>query len=70
VNVLILRAGSLFENFYDMLGLIKQQGITGGAAAPDRGIRPRVRARVRVGGARHRCCLKTQTVTAISLTLI
>src|SRR5262245_49627412 len=30
VNVLILRPGSFFENFYASLGLIKQQGINGG----------------------------------------
>ncbi len=35
VHVLILRAGFFFENFYEMLGLIKQQGINGGAVAPD-----------------------------------
>lgn len=34
-NVLILRAGALFENFFEMLGLIKHQGINGGAVAPD-----------------------------------
>jgi uncharacterized protein YbjT (DUF2867 family) len=33
-NVLALRAGYFFENFYAMLGLIRQQGITGGAGAP------------------------------------
>ena len=35
VNVLILRPASFFENFYATLGLIKHQGITGGAVAPD-----------------------------------
>jgi uncharacterized protein YbjT (DUF2867 family) len=35
VNVLILRPASFFENFYATLSLIKQQGINGGAAAPD-----------------------------------
>jgi uncharacterized protein YbjT (DUF2867 family) len=35
VNVLILRAASFFENFYATLGLIKHQGINGGAVAPD-----------------------------------
>lgn len=34
-NVLILRPASFFENFYATLGLIKHQGINGGAAAPD-----------------------------------
>jgi uncharacterized protein YbjT (DUF2867 family) len=34
VNVLILRVGSLFENFYNLLGLIKQQGTTGGGVTP------------------------------------
>jgi uncharacterized protein YbjT (DUF2867 family) len=35
VNVLILRAGYFFENFFDSVGLIKQQGINGGPIAPD-----------------------------------
>jgi uncharacterized protein YbjT (DUF2867 family) len=35
VNVLILRPASFFENFYATLGLIKHQGINGGAVAPD-----------------------------------
>jgi uncharacterized protein YbjT (DUF2867 family) len=35
VNVLILRPASFFENFYGILGLIKHQGINGGAVAPD-----------------------------------
>ena len=35
VNVLILRPASFFENFYAVLGLIKYQGINGGAVAPD-----------------------------------
>lgn len=35
VNVLILRPSSFFENFYATLGLIKHQGINGGAVAPD-----------------------------------
>jgi uncharacterized protein YbjT (DUF2867 family) len=35
VNVLILRPAYFFENFYDMLGLIKEQGINGGAIAGD-----------------------------------
>ncbi|MGH8433719.1 MAG: NAD(P)H-binding protein [Pseudomonas sp.] len=34
-NVLILRAGALFENFYGALGLIKQQGINADAVAAD-----------------------------------
>ncbi|MGH8351963.1 MAG: NmrA family NAD(P)-binding protein [Pseudomonas sp.] len=34
-NLLILRAGAFFENFYGALGLIKQQGINGDAVAPD-----------------------------------
>lgn len=34
-NVLILRPASFFENFYATLGLIKHQGINGGAVAPD-----------------------------------
>jgi uncharacterized protein YbjT (DUF2867 family) len=35
VNVLILRPALFFENLYATLGLIKHQGITGGALAPD-----------------------------------
>jgi uncharacterized protein YbjT (DUF2867 family) len=35
VNVLILRPAYFFENFYATLGLIRQQGINGGAVAPD-----------------------------------
>jgi uncharacterized protein YbjT (DUF2867 family) len=35
VNVFILRPASFFENFYAILGLIKHQGINGGAVAPD-----------------------------------
>jgi uncharacterized protein YbjT (DUF2867 family) len=35
VNVLILRPASFFENFYAILGLVKHQGINGGAVAPD-----------------------------------
>jgi len=35
VNVLILRPASFFENFYATLGLIKQQGVNGGAFEPD-----------------------------------
>ena len=35
VSVLILRPASFFENFYAILGLIKHQGINGGAVAPD-----------------------------------
>jgi uncharacterized protein YbjT (DUF2867 family) len=35
INVLLLRPVSFFENFYDALGLIKQQGINGDAVAPD-----------------------------------
>lgn len=34
-NVLCLRAGMFFENFYYSLGMIKQQGLTGGAISPD-----------------------------------
>jgi uncharacterized protein YbjT (DUF2867 family) len=34
-NVLVLRAGFFFENFYSTLDLIKHQGINGGAVAPD-----------------------------------
>jgi uncharacterized protein YbjT (DUF2867 family) len=34
-NVLILRPTYYFENFYSTLGLIKEQGINGGADAPD-----------------------------------
>ncbi|RJG14154.1 NAD-dependent epimerase/dehydratase family protein [Pseudomonas cavernicola] len=34
-NVLILRAGALFENFYGALGFIKEQGINGDAVAAD-----------------------------------
>jgi uncharacterized protein YbjT (DUF2867 family) len=35
VSVLILRPAWFFENFYATLGLIKHQGINGGAVAPD-----------------------------------
>lgn len=35
VNVLILRAGYFFENFFGSLPLIKGQGINGGPIAPD-----------------------------------
>jgi uncharacterized protein YbjT (DUF2867 family) len=35
VNVLILRPAYFFENFYATLGLVRQQGINGGAVAPD-----------------------------------
>lgn len=35
VNLLILRPGSFYDNFAASLGLIKQQGINGGAIAPD-----------------------------------
>jgi uncharacterized protein YbjT (DUF2867 family) len=35
VNALILRPTYFFENFFDTLGLIKQQGINGGPIAPD-----------------------------------
>jgi uncharacterized protein YbjT (DUF2867 family) len=35
VNVLILRPTYFFENFFDTLGLIKHQGMNGGAVAPD-----------------------------------
>ncbi len=35
VNVLMLRPASFFENFHAVLGLIKHQGINGGAVAPD-----------------------------------
>ena len=34
-NVLILRPGYFFENFYETLSLIKHQGINGGAIAAD-----------------------------------
>jgi uncharacterized protein YbjT (DUF2867 family) len=34
-NVLLLRPASFFENFYATLGLIKHQGINGGAIVPD-----------------------------------
>jgi uncharacterized protein YbjT (DUF2867 family) len=34
VNVLVLRPGSFFENHYFTLGLIRQQGVNGGAIAP------------------------------------
>jgi hypothetical protein len=33
--VLLLRPASFFENFYESLGLIKQQGINGDSVAPD-----------------------------------
>jgi uncharacterized protein YbjT (DUF2867 family) len=35
VNVLILRPAYFFENFFETLGLVKQQGINGGPFAPD-----------------------------------
>jgi uncharacterized protein YbjT (DUF2867 family) len=35
VNVLLLRPVSFFENFYNALGLIKQEGINGGSVVPD-----------------------------------
>jgi uncharacterized protein YbjT (DUF2867 family) len=35
VNLLILRPAYFFENFYATLGLVKHQGINGGAIAPD-----------------------------------
>jgi uncharacterized protein YbjT (DUF2867 family) len=35
VNVLLLRPVSFFENFYEMLGLIKHEGINGGSVVPD-----------------------------------
>jgi uncharacterized protein YbjT (DUF2867 family) len=35
VNALILRPASFFENFYATLGLMKHQGVNGGAVAPD-----------------------------------
>ncbi len=35
IDLLILRPGFFYENFYGSLGLIKQQGINGGAIAPD-----------------------------------
>lgn len=34
-NMLFLRPASFFENFYDMLDLIKHQGIIGDSVAPD-----------------------------------
>lgn len=34
-NVLLLRAGALFENFYGALGSISAQGVVGDAVAPD-----------------------------------
>ena len=35
INALVLRPASFFENFHAVLGLIKHQGINGGAVAPD-----------------------------------
>ena len=35
VDLLILRPGYFYDNFYSQLGLIKQQGINGGAIEPD-----------------------------------
>lgn len=35
VDLLILRPGYFYENFYAALGLIRQQGINGGALEPD-----------------------------------
>jgi uncharacterized protein YbjT (DUF2867 family) len=52
VNVLSLRAGFFFENFYPNLGLIKHQGINGGAIAPDLAF-PMIAARD-IGGAAAR----------------
>jgi len=34
-DVLVLRPGSFFENFYGALGLIKHQGINGDSVAPE-----------------------------------
>ena len=34
-NVLLLRPGAFFENFHQVLGLIKHQGINGDSVAPD-----------------------------------
>jgi uncharacterized protein YbjT (DUF2867 family) len=34
-NVLMLRTGALFENFYGALGVIKQAGLNGDTVAPD-----------------------------------
>jgi uncharacterized protein YbjT (DUF2867 family) len=34
VNVLFLRPGSFFENFHEMLGVIKQQGVAADSVAP------------------------------------
>lgn len=34
-NILLLRPVSFFENFYNSLGLIKQEGINGDSVAPD-----------------------------------
>jgi uncharacterized protein YbjT (DUF2867 family) len=34
-NVLVLRPASFFENFYETLGLIKEEGINGDSVAPD-----------------------------------
>jgi len=35
VDLLILRPGYFYDNFYSQLGLIRQQGINGGAIEPD-----------------------------------
>lgn len=35
LDLLILRPGYFYDNFYSSLGLIKHQGINGGATAPD-----------------------------------
>lgn len=35
IDLLILRPGYFYENFYGAIGLIKTQGINGGAIAPD-----------------------------------
>lgn len=35
IDLLLLRPGYFFENFFGSLGLIKQQGVNGGATAPD-----------------------------------
>lgn len=35
VNILFLRPASFFENFHELLGLIKHDGVNGGSFAPD-----------------------------------
>ena len=62
VNVLVLRPGWFFENFYAVLGLIKHQGINGGAIAPDLQM-PMIATRDIAGVAAH--ALKARDWTGV-----